>query len=192
MNDFIINGNINDTFGSDDIQKIINDIVSENNILTEDLDPLSTRGDGSKQYSLTKYENQMSSIVEKIGSIVEQQLESRNIIPKDTKFKCVNIWTVLGCENGFHKIHRHRPGTISVTIYLSIANSDFHKSGSFYAIINGQTIEHIPKCGDCLIFNDSVLHGSYPQGDGLRQTLNMTFALERQFTPMVNLNHQQG
>ena len=178
MTNFFIHSTVNGIYDTNYARSTINNIIEKNNIPTTDINELVIRGQGGKHYNLQNYKNQMSSIVEKSTRVIKEKLVLNNLIDKDTNLNFFNMWTALGYENGFHKIHQDQAGTISAIIYLSVASSTFHKSGMFYAVVDNQIIEHTPRNGDCLIFSNGVLHGTYPQDIGLSHTLNISFNLE--------------
>jgi len=92
-----------------------------------------------------------------------------------------HTWTVEGQEHSYHTLHRHgKPelrcnDNLSTVLYLNVPKV----GGEFYFILEKNTgIEtHVikPKVGDLLLFPWSVYHGVYPQGPGLRKTVNMDY-----------------
>jgi len=101
----------------------------------------------------------------------------------------VNLWTVYGQENSYHKLHYHinfkntnkALNHISTVTYLSVAEKNIHQSGNFHFVYlknNQVCYEEIDaKKGNILIMPVRIWHGSYPQGKGLRQTLNLDFEI---------------
>lgn len=160
------------------ITEKINNYIQANN-LPNWLDGnknLSTRGQGSLQYDLLPYVLDLKDVYEEISNRVFRELINQGKTSSSSKLYIESTWTVFGYENGFHRIHKHNTNRdIASVLYMTISQNSFNKPGTFYAVING-TIEEIhPKAGDLLIFPVHVLHGTYPQGPGIRQTLNIDF-----------------
>lgn len=104
-----------------------------------------------------------------------------------------NGWTVVGRENSYHKIHKHNLGRfdgISTVLYLNVpeTNNENLPENNIYLVTNlnqknpfylqNNDVTHInPEVGKLLIFPDWVLHGTYPQTKGIRQTLNIDYKL---------------
>ena len=92
-----------------------------------------------------------------------------------------HTWTVEGQEHSYHILHRHgKPEVrcnenLATVLYLNVPK----QGGEFYFILEKNTgIEpHIikPEVGDLFLFPWSVYHGVYPQGPGLRKTVNMDY-----------------
>ena len=97
-------------------------------------------------------------------------------------------WTVIGEEGSYHTIHDHGPNSVCSITYLEVPekNQDDDKAGQTYFVLQSDTyhpltpvkhkVVHIsPKQGMIVIFPSWLLHGVYPQGIGIRQTLNVDF-----------------
>ena len=92
-----------------------------------------------------------------------------------------HTWTVEGHEHSYHKLHRHgKPElrenqNLSTVLYLNVPE----EGGDFYFILEKNTGIELrtikPSVGDLFIFPWSVYHGVYPQGPGLRKTVNMDY-----------------
>ena len=100
-----------------------------------------------------------------------------------------NAWSVIGEENSYHTIHSHNEGIfdgISTLVYLEVPETNVKDeaendiflvtrvgSGNpfYYKIPPYSSIN--PEVGKLLIFPDWVLHGTYPQTKGIRQTFNI-------------------
>ena len=158
----------------------------------EDVKLKSTRGDLSKQYriflnepeELNKFNNRLKIVLPflyEISKIVSEILkehfnENRNLYLDST-------WMVMGENGGYHRVHHHNHRNkdcdrVAVVLYLKVPDNN---TGDIFNILhknNGETIDVIettPEEGDILIFPKQVLHGTYPQSKGLRQTLNFDF-----------------
>ena len=102
------------------------------------------------------------------------------------KIKSHSCWIVKGQEGSYHRSHRHgEDGSdhvrnnrgISTVLYVDVPfNTD---KGDFYFLLekNTGTKLHVikPQIGDLLIFPWSLYHGVYPQGSGLRKSINCDF-----------------
>ena len=98
----------------------------------------------------------------------------------------LSLWSVEGGEHSYHRLHRHSMAgdehlrinnCLSTVFYLNVP--DEKNNPQFYFILekNKGTEYHTitPKKGDLFIFPWSVYHGVYPQGPGLRKTVNLDF-----------------
>lgn len=144
----------------------------------------STTGVNSKQFNLFEYKTNLSKVIDCINPIVENHLKLNGLLKSENSLKITSMWTVLGNEGCFHTIHNHNKRNInhiSTVTYLEISKNNIFQPGSFFSILKGPeentVFEHHPNKGDILIFPVWVLHGTYPQGRGLRQTLNIDFAI---------------
>ena len=92
----------------------------------------------------------------------------------------------MGEDGGYHRIHHHNHGNkdcdrIAVVVYLKVPDNNI---GDIFNILhknNGEAIDVVettPEEGNILNFPKQVLHGTYPQSKGLRQTLNFDFNLK--------------
>lgn len=146
-----------------------------------DLEEKSTKGFKSKQYEL--FNNHLlkdnSTIVENIKNSIKNSIYKN--FNKSYKLKLLSAWTVLGKENGYHTMHRHNvkeKNHISSILYLNVPKKLF---GNFYCVFNKNNeinyFEHVPKKGNLIIFPVWIFHGTYPQGKGLRHTLNLDFEI---------------
>ena len=104
--------------------------------------------------------------------------------------KVASAWTVSGYEGSFHSMHDHGFSTISSIVYTDVPPFDesnsYHKPGLPYFVVHGgpvselsvpqhRVIELMPHEGMLVVFPSFILHGVYPQGPGLRRTLNVDF-----------------
>jgi hypothetical protein len=146
------------------------------NLKKADLTNLSTTGYNVEQYYLIENESLFRNIQNKV---IEQFKRYMN-----NDFKLKSSWTILGEENSYHTVHKHHDAInfIASVLYLEVPpNPDIHRSGGFYYFLNrnkGKGIKNLeiyPQIGDLIFMPVHILHGSYPQSKGLRQTLNMDF-----------------
>lgn len=160
----------------------------------EDVSLKSTRGDLSKQYriflnepeELNKFNNRlkivmpfMYEISKQVSTVLKEQFNETRNLNLDA------VWMVMGEKGGYHRVHHHNHRNqnfdrVAVVLYLKVPKNNV---GDIFNILhkeNGEKIDVIettPEEGDLLIFPKQVLHGTYPQSDGLRQTLNFDFNL---------------
>jgi hypothetical protein len=158
--------------------KNFNTIINNSILEKADLALKSTRGFLSQQYDLFDNKEKFNVVVEEI----KNQLKKIN---KDMDYNLVAAWTVIGKENSYHTVHRHNEANlnhIATVLYLNVPESNMHQSGDFYYLVNDNnnniSCETItPKKGTLIIMPIDLLHGSYPQSKGTRQTLNMDFEI---------------
>jgi hypothetical protein len=177
MSDFILKTNINIS----NIKQQIDNVIKHNNI-SNSLEGKSTTGENCAQYMLLDNIHQLNDTINVIKDKVKQSLIEYKIILSDDNLTTVSAWTVFGYENCFHKIHKHNEKNIkhvATVLYLQNSDNTTQKPGSIYAITNGEIVTYDPIVGDILIFPTHLLHGTYPQGYGLRQTLNIDFKISR-------------
>jgi hypothetical protein len=97
-------------------------------------------------------------------------------------------WTVIGEEGSYHTIHDHGPNSVCSVTYIEVPeqNKNDDKAGQIYFVLQSDPyhplapvkhkVLHVaPKPGMIVIFPSWILHGVYPQGPGIRQTLNVDF-----------------
>ena len=153
------------------------DYIVESNSIQSSVEGKSTKGHQSYQFDLFDYRDQFQDVIDSVKRKVQLHLNSFQ------QSKCQDLsllasWSVYGNHGGYHTIHRHNDvdcDDISTVLYLSVSENDIHNPGSFFAIINNNVVTHQPGVGDLLIFPVGILHGTYPQGNGLRQTLSNDF-----------------
>src|SRR5210317_1591093 len=155
------------------------------------IDGLSTRGDLSKQYMLSDYQNEFSDIIDGVKSIIKEEMIGKNVWNNEhLSFK--NCWTVYGEKGGYHLLHRHQNSTdgsgkeikhsgYSAVLYLSTVKATREYPGVFYFVMGSQTgvqaEQIVPELGSLFIFPNNTWHGSAPQNEGTRQTLNFEFTI---------------
>jgi hypothetical protein len=120
---------------------------------------------------------------------VKELLVHHGIMPSHWNGLTANrAWTVVGEEGSYHTIHDHGPNSVCSIVYLSVPEpvNDNDKAGQVYFVLQSDPyhsltpvkhkVVHVsPKPGMLIIFPSWVLHGVYPQGPGIRQTVNVDF-----------------
>lgn len=155
-----------------DIKETVENLVKQSEIYT---DVISTTGKNSEQYFLDTYQSnvQLKEFLEKLKS----KLVEFDLLKINRRIEILGCWTIYGYKGTFHKLHRHNNDfesvDMSLVYYMDVPEYDKYNPGTFYAIVNNEPYEYQPNKNDVLLFPVSVLHGTYPQGEGLRQSLNM-------------------
>lgn len=161
---------------TDYIKTKIDSVIQYNNI-NSSTEYKSTKGEDSYQFDLFHYTDQFQDVIDHIKNVTMFSLNKfQNNKLKDLSI--VSSWTVIGNHGSYHEIHRHNDAThdhVCTVLYLSTSEPDKNNSGSFFAIVNNDVVTHQPSAGDLLIFPVNLLHGTYPQGNGVRQTLSNDF-----------------
>jgi len=158
--------------------KNFDSIINNSIIKKDDLTLKSTRGFLSEQYDLFDNKESFNIVTEEIKNELKK-------INKDIDYNLVAAWTVIGKENSYHEVHRHNERNVNhvaTVLYLNVPERNMHQSGDFYYFIknslNNISCEIIsPKKGTLIVMPIDLLHGSYPQSKGIRQTLNLDFEM---------------
>jgi hypothetical protein len=154
-------------------KKIIDNITKQ---MTSNKEGVSTQGKDSKQFYIENSQ-ELNPIVQDIKKVINTSL-------KDFDLKLLSAWTVYGEKYGFHKIHRHNHENnnhLATVLFLDVPKIvEPDLCGNLFFITrdkynNLEYKEFSPKIGDFFIFPIHVLHGTYPQSEGIRQTLNLDF-----------------
>lgn len=117
-----------------------------------------------KEYHLIKHKDYLNDVLD----IIKSKINKDNL-------ECFNTWVCYGTENCYHELHIHNEpnkNKLATILYLDVPNND---GGEFYYVENNKTTKVKPEIGTFIIFPIHLLHGSYPQGEGIRQTFNMDF-----------------
>jgi len=184
MNDWLILEKF-EHYDSLKFKEIIDNAVVKHNIQSITYGK-STTGINSKQYDLMSCLESIHDVKLKIQDKIVYSLKKNNFVSKESQLNIKSAWTVLGFENCFHTIHKHNlkymSNHISTVTYLNLPENDENRPGNFYAILRDDMGEnydfnHNPSLGEIMIFPVWIYHGTYPQGKGLRQTLNMDFEI---------------
>jgi len=196
-----------------EIKKSISSTIKENSLESR-IFGKSCQGN-IKQYNLFSFIDK--SIAFFLQEKIKDCLLEHNLINLETSLTLTNCWTCIGYKNSYHIAHNHtltRPGgalrveprVVSATLYLSSPlkegdcsnpmsenHSNMHDSisGFFYFFAKPYLINHVmPELGKLIIFPSWLVHGTYPQISGKRQTLNLSFELD---SPLLapKINSQQ-
>lgn len=139
------------------IKETLNDLL---NTISEPIKKIPFfKGDNKKQYHLNRYIDDLQSII-------------TNLIPKNSTV--YNIWSCIGSEGCYHELHTHskdKENKEAMILYLNVSDQD----GNFIYIDNNKEVNIKPEIGMKISFPVDTLHGSKPQGKGLRQTLNIDY-----------------
>jgi hypothetical protein len=152
---------------TENFRKIIEDIVVHESPI--DITGKSTQNGIQYELSESKNIEKMSPIISKVEEEIYSKLGIKHL-------KVCSAWTVLGRKGTYHTCHKHNTNDdISTVLYLEtpIFNPPH---GSFYFFDDGEVWDFHPQKGDLIIFPVTTFHGTYPQGRGLRQTLNLNFS----------------
>lgn len=174
-NDWLIKNNIKDRIDLLATRSKISEIIASNN-LQDCKEMHSTKGAHSFQFSLSDH---LIHFYE-VGMICQELLNSSKIFSTRISIRPANGWTIYGGEDGFHTVHRHNKETIghvAAVLYLTESRNTEHKPGKFFIFAGNRISEQTTKEGDIIMFPNHLYHGTYPQGPGLRQTLNLEFRL---------------
>jgi uncharacterized protein (TIGR02466 family) len=157
----------------------------------------SCKGEKSKQYYLInpkwmpdkshRQPKDWNVVQEKFKTIIQSELVYHCVMPTNWKeLHACSAWTAIGEKGSYHTIHDHGPSNICSVTYLKVPENQEDPAGQIYFVMHGQSyntisppkmqIFHVqPKVGMVVIFPSWMLHGVYPQGEGIRQTLNIDF-----------------
>jgi len=157
----------------------------------------SAKGDDSRQHYILnpvwmpqenhKIPDGWDQLHDTIKSIVKKQLINYGVLPIDWRdLEATAAWTVIGKEGSFHTAHEHGPDKVCSVIYTEIPESRNDTEGQIFFIMHSDPYNHLsppnhriftlkPQKGMILIFPSWMIHGVYPQGLGIRQTLNIDF-----------------
>tara|TARA_A100000171_G_C2128895_1_gene145338 strand:- start:892 stop:1413 length:522 start_codon:yes stop_codon:yes gene_type:complete len=163
--DWVIKTNLGDMT---QVKKLVDDITKDEiDILPTS--NLSTRGKNvvQKKFNLESIADVTNVIANFIRIHINKQV------------KIASGWTVYGQEDSYHTIHVHSSrdkNDIATVLYLSTAEViDGHEGNLFLIPKDDEFKQFNPIVGDLFVFPTYVMHGTYPQGKGLRQTLNLDF-----------------
>lgn len=123
----------------------------------------------------------------KFESLIQKELVYHCVMPSNwNKVHACSAWTAIGEKGSYHTIHDHGPSNICSVTYLKVPEGQEEPAGQIYFVMHGQSYNTIsipkmqvfhvrPQKGMMVIFPSWMLHGVYPQGEGIRQTLNIDF-----------------
>ena len=183
------------------VEKITNNINENLNNLLKLKEGYSTTGENAEQYWLIKktsnfyFKNKdFEDIKKEYKDNILSRLKKSNLL--NEKIKNLNIidrssWSVIGEENSFHTAHSHNDAVfdgISAILYLNVPKSNVENSckNNLFLIMNSDPnsglynfnsniVDINPEVGKLLIFPSWIIHGTYPQSKGIRQTFNVDY-----------------
>jgi len=197
--------------------KLLNEIKEFLNnhleFLYKDKKGYSTTGDNAEQYWIEKKgdppffhkNSEYDAIEKKFKKEIHGRLRAASLLRnEEIEIEQGTAWTVIGEEGSYHTVHNHSDGILNgvvVVLYLNMpekvetnANSIFlilHTNPSNPYISNPMSgVHHIsPEVGTLLIFPNHILHGTYPQTKGIRQTFNIDYRFTIKPKPKSTLNY---
>ena len=199
MNNLYQNGKnwVLESYLDDSLVKKLKESVNSNfESLYENTKSSAIQGQNSVQYWI--YDHKMKPMffdetfktsMHDLKTYAEDILIKQKLI-ENSSLKFESIWTIIGNENSYCTIHDHQNILgISVVLYLQVPpntlDNYLDKSrGQIYFVLDSNTptkdfgsrVIHInPDIGKILMFPNWLLHGTYPQIEGIRQTLNTNF-----------------
>jgi hypothetical protein len=174
------------------VESLKNSINIHLDSLYENTYSSAVKGENSTQYWIYDHQvhpiffnKEFESSMYKLKDYAQSILIEHNLIQQPS-LKFESVWSIIGNENSYCEIHDH-PNIcgVSVVLYLQIPEnkSENHleqNKGQIYFVLDSDSTEdfdsrvvHItPSVGKILIFPNWLLHGTYPQVKGIRQTLN--------------------
>ena len=195
---------IDDYLDSSLVEEIKTVIQDNLNNLYKNKEGYSTTGKNAEQYWLIhqkdnffvndsrfydfekEYKNQILNRI-KAADLFDKEKE------KYIDLKYINAWSVIGEENSYHTMHCHNEGSfdgISTLVYLEVPETNVEdepenniflathmRAKNPYYYENASSLSINPEVGKVLIFPDWVLHGTYPQTKGIRQTFNIDYKI---------------
>lgn len=155
-------------------------IKNENPVDTENL---STFGESSLQFSITDFDK-IKDITDNIKNLITILCRPNfNLMNLELKV----AWTIYGQKYGFHEFHNHigwAKTDISAVLFLKTPQKNENLTGELHFVMREENKNndlslkrYAPEEGDLIFFPSHVLHGTTPQSEGLRHTLNMDFKI---------------
>ena len=123
----------------------------------------------------------------KYEKLVQREVVNYGLMPHNwTNLHACSAWTVVGDEGSYHTIHDHGPNNICSVTYLKVPKEQESPAGQIFFVMHADPysplsvptfrVFHIqPQENMIVIFPSWMQHGVYPQGPGIRQTLNIDF-----------------
>lgn len=196
-----------ESFLDDDLIEEIKIVIQDNlDNLPKHKDGYSTQGKNSEQYWIIEREkkffledSRFLKFEERYRDKILNTLKKSTLLEEEKqeeiKLNGLNAWTVIGEENSYHTMHCHNGGIfegISTLVYLEVPETNVEddpensiflatnvspKNSFYYKNTSYLTIN--PEVGKLLIFPDWILHGTYPQTKGIRQSFNIDYKLSK-------------
>lgn len=175
------------------VNTLKNSVNNHLDSLYENTHSSAVQGQNSTQYWIYDYKMHPNFFNEEFGNAMQSLktyakdiLFDKGLI-EDRPLNFESVWSIIGDEYSYCGIHDH-PNIlgVSVVLYLQVPPnvSDNHLDqtrGQIYFVLDSDSrdedfdkrVIHItPDVGKLLIFPNWLLHGTYPQTKGIRQTLN--------------------
>lgn len=149
------------------VKETIDDLTKDMNSV--DVTNRSTRGKLSRQYIFSNFDS--------LKELTQKYLYHLKLLYPKNNFELASAWTVYGYEGSYHEFHKHNKteaNSIATITYLEVPND---VAGDLVYIIDKEVYKITPQKGLFCIMPIDLIHGTYPQGKGLRQTLNLDFKL---------------
>lgn len=160
------------------IKEVVNNIVK--NLSTSEIEEndlhlksVSIKGVDKKQINLLDYKDKLSEVIKAVADKVKKNFNL------DYELELDNCWTVISNEGSYHELHQHNEQSnnkFSTNLYLELPKDE--NVGDYYFVEDNKTYKVKPEIGMLLMVPIHLLHGTYPQGNGVRQTLNIDFLKE--------------
>ena len=149
-----------------------------------DISDRSSKGQYSKQYNSFDKKFGFNILANYVAKTINRELDFFDLKSYDVS----TSWIVEGGDKSYHRLHRHqktslgetRPeeSNIATVIYTDVPEKEEDRGQFYYLLKQDNDIVCnfiIPEKGDMIIMPWTVYHGVYPQGPGLRKTLNIDF-----------------
>jgi uncharacterized protein (TIGR02466 family) len=188
-----INWIIESYLDKDSVEQLKKEINSNLDLLHKNTYSSALQGNNSTQYWI--YDHQVhpeffnqnfTQLMYDLKDGVNDALISYSLT-KNRSIKFESAWSIIGDKNTYCRIHNHpNIDGVSSVLYLQVPEvvNEVDLSspqGQIYFVLNSdnstddldsQVIHITPEIGKLLIFPNWLLHGTYPQKEGIRQTLN--------------------
>mgnify|MGYP001175660327 CR=1 FL=1 len=194
-----------ESFLDDDLIDEIKIVIQDNlDNLPKNKDGYSTQGKNAEQYWIIDHQknffiedSRFFKFEERYRNKILNTMKASTLFDEEKqeeiKLNSSNAWTVIGEENSYHTMHCHNGGSfegISTLVYLEVPETNVEndpensiflatnvspKNPYYYNNVSSLTIN--PEVGKFLIFPDWILHGTYPQTKGIRQSFNIDYKL---------------
>ena len=196
---------IEDKLNSELLNKIEDFFDNHLEFLYKDKKGYSATGNNAEQYWVKKkgktqfnYENQeYKNIEKKFRKEIHGRLKEASLLRNEQiEIEQSNAWSVIGEEGSYHIVHNHSDGIlngVAVVLYLNMPEKVEKSANSIFLILHTNPsnpyisnpvpgVCHIyPEVGTLLIFPNHILHGTYPQTKGIRQTFNVDYIFTGKF-----------
>jgi len=182
------------------LNELDNEVNGHLNDFLSDKENYTCKGDSVLQYWLQKQgtnyiqNDSLVSAVSDYGKFMSEICSKVGVFDPSflSHLRPYGIWTVRGDEGSFHKMHQHNAkGSVlglATVSYLNVpsTNDDDQPNNNVYFVMNSSentvfstnipnVVEVSPRRGQMFIFPNWLLHGTYPQSAGLRQTFNVDY-----------------